>query len=881
MNTATTSKELRKLLAFPTPAAYLGFLLTCLETPELSRRTEVYQQHLSRVYIPRSGTQRLLVSLRCDAERAQQAAYMALANGGTVHKTQSLERDRFHILTVAQLLRAVRLKPMPRPLLRPGRMLVALWGAQPNTLAEFLEYCWNLGLEGLEIAFLRGVRRGTPSHLVKVQAAQRVEAFHAFCESFEGRLERLELYAPLRGERGDSRFYTRWGYRFPAPGLEQLGEFDRDLILLRPQADGKRAATEWITFAPGEINFFRRAYDFVDLELSLEETPLVELHEDVTPPQVPMELAMIARPKSSTIRLWQIDQQIDRQRRTLLDLEQHRASLAAGRWDEVYFAYRFEQVDEESLNPRLVRLLQQRISVLNHYDYAYCQPTSGCPYHLVLANRPQRQMGFSLQTADAVYYQPAAWRRWGLNLFLPLHSELAPQIDDNDALPLLQRILDECDRTTRDELPTLPAAECAAVLWEPGRDGAIEETRIAETVSLLSRFHLLNSFERRVAGQVEQTTRERLTEGVRAARRRVEDELDALTRELLEHIGGRTEKLEHTYTRLEESLQAAEQLVGRVEPRIEEIRKLVLTLPEQWVQFVEGVIELHRSLAQPELLQSDALAKRRLAGRQQLRALAVRGKDLSERAEGHLARFEQEVNQHEQAIVGQQQVQTDLDQLHERATRVTAEIRSLHQRLAQRLDRIRKMERTANRMQREIDQIDDREKQTKQRLAELKPLLAEYQQKAAEIEKTDEDLSHKEQELLQQSQKLAEHRQELAERSRQLAGQLQQIEAYLTTCSARSEEIAEVAKELTEQMDLVAAHSEVIEMWDDRRQAWENHLALERQEEGRWIDRIQDALVDWETEAHVSTAVRKELELAERHLNRAKQLQEKTKGETP
>jgi hypothetical protein len=881
MNTVATSKELRELLAFPSPAAYLGFLLTCLDTPELSRGTEVYQQHLSRVHIPRSGAQRLLVSLRCDVERARQAAYVALANGGTVQKMQPLEREQFHVLTVPQLLRAIRLHSVPRPLLRPGRLLVALWGAHSDALAEFLEHCWNLGLEGIEIAFLRVAHRAAPSHLIRVQASQRVEAFHAFCEGFEGRLEHLELYAPVRGERGDSRFYTRWGYRFPAPGLEQLAELDRELILLRPKGEGKHLATEWITFAEGEINFFRRAYDFVDLELSLDETPLIELHEDVSPPQVPMELAMITRPKSSMIRLWQIDQQIDRQRRALLDLERMRARLAAGQWDEIYFAYRFEQADEQGLNPRLVRLLQQRISTLNHYDYAYCHPKGGCPYHLVLANRPQRQMGFSLQAADAVYYQPASWRRWGLNLFLPLHSELAPQIDDSDALPLLQRILDENDRTSRHDLPVQPAAECAAILWDPGTDGEIAETRITETAPLLSRFHLLNSFQRRVAGQVEQATREQLAEGIQTARRRVEDELDALTRELLEHVGGRTEKLELSYARLEESLQAAERLVSRVEPRIEEIRKLVLTLPEQWVQFVEGVIGLHHSLVKPELLELDALGQRRLASRQQLRALAVRGKDLSARAEAHRAGLEREVVRHEQAIVGQQQIHRDLEQLHERATRVIAEIRVLHQMLAQRLDRIRKMERTANKLQREIDQIDERENQAKQRLVVLKPLLAEYQQKAAEIEKAHEDLSGQEQKLLQQSLELAERREQLAQRTRQLAGQLEQIEAYLATCGARSEEIAQASTELTERLDLVAAHSEAITMWDTQRKSWENHLALEQEEDVRKIDLIQRALADWEAQSQVSATVRQELELAQNHLNKAEELRRKTGSDNP
>ena len=878
MNTVAASKEQRQLLAFPSPAAYIGFLLTCLDTPELSRDTEVYQQHLSRVHVPRAKSRLLLVSMRCDVERARQAANIALANGGTVRKPQPLEPEQFHVLTVPQLLRAIRLHPAPRKSLPPGHVLVALWDAQPAVLAKFLEFAWNLGLEGIEIAFLRAAHRAAPSHLVKVRAMQRVEAFHAFCESFEGR---LELYTPVHGDRRESRFYTLWGYRFPAPGLEQLAELDRELILLRPKGEGKHLATQWITFAAGEINFFRRAYDFVDLELAIEETPLLELHEDVKPPRVPMELAMITRPKTSAIRLWRIDQQIDRQRRALLDLERLRANLAAGKLNEVYFAYRFEQPDEERLNPRLVRLLQQRVSALSHYDYAFCRPQRGRPYHLVLANRPQRQMGFSLQPADAVYYQPAPWRRWGLNLFLPLHSELAPQIDDTDALPLLQRILERSDRTKRRTLPALPAAECAAILWEPGHDGEIEETRIAEAAPLLSHFRLLNSFQRHAAGLVEQATREQLAEGIRAARRRVDDELDALTRELLEHVGGRTEKLERSYTRLEEALQAAQRLVSRVEPRIEEIRQLLLSLPDQWVQFVQEVIELHRSLVEPQLLELDEVTKRRNTSRQQLRALAARGKDLSARAERHRADLENEVVGCEQAIVGNHRIQAELEQLQERATRAIREILALHRQLAKRLERINEMERSADNMQKEIDQIDGREAEAKRRLAELKPLLAEYQRKAVEIEKSHEELSGREQKLLRQSAELAQRREQLTQRSRQLAGQMRQIETCLAACGARGEEIAQASAELTEQLDLVAAHAEAVEMWDTQRKSWENYLALEQEEEARKIDRIQRALAEWEAQDQDLAAVRDGVSQAQARLAKAEASQRKKESQQP
>ncbi|MCY2987387.1 MAG: hypothetical protein NTY19_05915 [Planctomycetota bacterium] len=872
MSTVATTKEDRQLLTFSSTAAYISFLLTCRDTADLGRDTELYQQHLSHVFIPRSGPRDLQVLLRCDAERAQQARHVALANGGTSQPAQSLDRAAFHVLTVSQLLRAIRLQSLPAPTARSGHLLVALWNAKTANLSRFLEYVWNLGSDGVEVAFLRHAGQALPSHIVRIHSLQRPAAFLAFCEGYEGH---LELYAPVRTDRRESRFYTRWGYRFPVPGLEQLCDLDRELVLLRPKEDGKSKGTEWLAFAAGEVNFFRRAFEFVDVQVTLTETPLVQLQEDVSPPSVPIELALVTRPKTATTRLWQVDKQIDKQRRILLDMERLRANLAAGQLEEVYFAYRFEQPDEDYLNPRLARLLQQRIGTLSHYGYAFCRPLHGPPYHVVIANRTQRQLGFSLQLADRVYYQPAAWRGCGVNLFLPLHAELAPQIDDNDALPLLQRILDHSEKTGG---RGADAAECAAILWETGREGEIEETRVSQSTPLLSQFRLLNLFQRRSAREVGQASRNQLAEGLREARQHVEDQLDLLTRELWEYVSGRTAKLETSYHELEEDLQAAELLVARIEPRITEIRQLVLTLPGEWFEFVNAVLALQQSLADPQLAALRELREQRQVGRQQLQALAVCGRDLTATAEKHRELFVGQLAESEPAIAGDRELHEQLEQLHARAMRVFREIRTLHQQYQERFARTKEMEKKANQMQAEIDQIQALEAKVKRRYAELVPLLAEYQQKAVEINNQQEEVTTKEQLLLKQGLEFAQRREELKQRALQLAGQLQQIEVYLNLHAARSEQISTAAAEVTEQLDLARAYREAVEMWETQQKSWENHLATVQEEETRQIARIQSRLDELGTDDQNTAGVREQLDQAQQHLAKAESLRGRRKG---
>lgn len=127
---------------------------------------------------------------------------------------------------------------------------------------------------------------------------------------------------------------------------------------------------------------------------------------------IPLELGPVPKPQAAVRQSRQIDQEIDRVRQSLRELEQSRAKLVGRDRDEVYFAYRFNQHGHEQLNPLLARLLQQRLGTLSHYDYAFCQQENGAEYHLVIADQPSRSVGFAMQLADRIYYQPKQWWCW-------------------------------------------------------------------------------------------------------------------------------------------------------------------------------------------------------------------------------------------------------------------------------------------------------------------------------------------------------------------------------------------------------------------------------------------------------------------------------------
>ncbi|MFV1964629.1 MAG: hypothetical protein ACC628_04345, partial [Pirellulaceae bacterium] len=683
MSTAA-SREVRQLLTFPSTSSYVGFLLTCLEEPAFNPGSEMYEKCLNRVCVRKQGRQTLRIVAGGDPQLVRQLEHMAVANGGKSSPYKGLDRSKFVVLTVSQLMRSVRLQPVSMEGAKFNHLLIGLYDADATVLGDFLKHVWNLGARGVEVAFVKVAGKGAfPSHFVRMYGMRHSDAFHAWCDVIR---TKLEVYTPLRTDRRDNRFYSLWGYRHPVSGIDQLVEVERELVLLRPKANKKPIVTEWVTFKEGTVNFFRKAYEFTELQIELDELPLVELEEDPSENPVPLELAIIRKPKSGPNRIWQIDQQIDRQRRELQDLEMARSRLAAGEHEEVYFAYRFDQDGERELNPRLIRLLQQRIGTLNHYEYAYCEPKRGKPYHLVIANRTQRQMGFSLQPADRVYYQPAEWRQWGVNLYVPLNTELAPRVDSNDALPILQRFL-EASQEVGDEDPD-GIMESAAVIWESVRDERINETRVAQTAPLLSQFRLLNSFQREAAGDVEQATRQELAEGFRAARQRVDVELDNLTRELLEHVGQRAETLQTSFTELDNAVQSAETLLATIEPRVEQVREVILDLPDQWIEFVNRVIELHRAVADPEIAAAVEFREQLNVGRGDLRALAARNRDLSQAVTKHHDSLAGNLTDCDNTLAENARGREELDELLKRATAVFHEIGKMHSQVSARIQRV-------------------------------------------------------------------------------------------------------------------------------------------------------------------------------------------------
>ena len=862
------------ILTFPSPKEYFGFLEICLETPELGRETEIFQKRLSLVRVPRTGKPVVYLSVPDDGALSKRVQEIAVANGAAAQR-QTLDRDQLRKMTDQDLLRAIRLMAGPAPTTGVNHVVVALWGVETTAISSLMDQVWNLGVGGIEVAFLRRAGAESPSHLLKVHGLRRFEAFKAYCEGFAGR---PELYRPVRTDRRDSRFYVKWGYRFPVTGIEQLAELDRELVLLRPKTDERSPAAEWITFAAGEVNFFRRAYEFVDLKIALEDVPLLELQENTDPPAVPVELALINKPTTSGMRVGQIDKQIDRQRRVLFDLERLRENLAAGQMNQMYFAYRFEQAGETELNPRLTRFMQQRISTLIHFDYAFCRPRNGRPYHLIIANRPQGNLGFSMQTADAVYYLPVAWRNYGLRLFLPLHTELAPRIDDNDALPMLQRILDNSDEQAIGDDPMTAWTDCAAILWEAARDDAIDETRVTRAASLLTQFRLLNSYERNVAGAVELNTREGLATGLRAARLRVGDELDAISREVLEHVGQRTDRLEKTCTELEDDLQAAERVVAGIEPQIGKIRELVLSLPDEWGKFVGAVVSLHRQFVEPQLEAVAEMRDRVKLGRADLKALAARGKDLSAAAESHLAGLQQELSDCEQTIAGDQRVHADIERLHVRATRVFREITTMYGRLEKRLKRTEEIEKRCKKMESDINGIKAREMTAEEKQQELKPLLAEWLQKSEEIEKRSEAVAAEEQKLRKQSEILAASRAHLKERSDEISAQLESIETYLRTYADSIDQLEQAGKVVTEELEMTKLHKDAIDDWDKQRGNWESYISGEQVEAKRRIDQIARSLADLEGGDRELGPLRRLIAEAQEHLERVETLRWQTNG---
>jgi DNA repair exonuclease SbcCD ATPase subunit len=478
-------------------------------------------------------------------------------------------------------------------------------------------------------------------------------------------------------------------------------------------------------------------------------------------------------------------------------------------------------------------------------------------------------LDISLQPADRVYYQPAQWRRWGASLFLPWDTELAPRIDTDDAIPLLARILEQADQTPGDGPDSAAVAECVATLWDSGRDGEIVETRVANTVPLLTQYHLLNSFQRNQATDVEQATRQRLAEAVRAARGRVDAQLDGLSKDLLDHAAGRTAKLEAIYSRLEANLTAAEKLADAAEPRVAKVTQFIDNLPRTWLAFVNRVLELHRELMDPQLAAFSEFSGRLTLGRDRLRALAARGRDLAQTAQRQHARFQQSLAECETIIQESDRQIAGIDELSTRTSHVLTQVAEVHGQMDARLERIRQAEEKAQKMQEEIDRIQAREREIKKRLEELRPLYEEHQKKAAELETMRKENDAKERTLQEKCAEIAWQRENVKQRCLQVAAQLEQIETRLAAFAQQTSELDQVSGALQQHVEMIDSHAAVIALWEKKREAWEKYVTDARQNATQQIAQLYQAVDRLLQADETSGKVRACVEAARAELGRA------------
>lgn len=807
-------------LVFPRASAFLNFVLTCAEEPALAPGSDMYERCLDRVSVERKA-QTLHVVAHGPDQLVRLMEQMALANEGTAKPGAALAAERFQTVTIGHLLRAVRLRPVRgQPV---GHMLIVLWGGGSAVLLQCVRHLWEHGARGVEVAFVQPTTAEAPTHCVRAHGLRHA----APMVNWARENGHAELYVPADGGRQEARFYVQLGFEFPAPGLGRLAVPESELVLLRPRE--KTNVPQWLAFAPGQVDFFRKPNELFDVRVALgahddPATRVTELNEDAARVPIPLEVAVVPRPRQGSNQVWVIDGEIDRQRRVVQELEQQRARLASGGAGDVYFAYRFDQKGTDRLNPLLSRFLQQRLATLAYYDYAYCSAGKGQGYHLVVANRTHRQLGFALQSADSVFYQPAAWRQWGVNLFLPGGAELAPRVDSAEAIPLLQALL---EKSAGDGAP---AADFPAILWEPDGSGGLRETRVAKSSPLLDQYRLLNSFQRAVAGEVAAGTRKTMAEALRKAREGVAEELDGLERELLTYYTTRTTAMEEAFTGMETQVKAATELVDLVGPKAAKVSAMVLDLPKEWVGFVNRVIKTHREIADPAMKAAAALADSERLSRDDLKALAARNRDLVAAAHKARERLREQLVECEREVGVGGQLRQEVEELAGRVTELLKEVSAIHARVAKRVERVKKDEEKADKMQKEVDQIGAREEAVKKRLAQLQPLYDEVSKATARVAAQEAEATAKEEAAVARSRTLTLKREELRRRIEAPTARLEAIERDLELIAERSAEVEEAFALLGEEADVLAAHADVVRLWSDQRASWDRHAAARRGE---------------------------------------------------
>ncbi len=824
---------------FRGPKPLIDFLDTTQAEAEMRPGSNLYDQALNRLYLHNSKTLFIRVQAHQDLITRLEAMALSSMGGkqGRIHEDDVVPDDAAEI-SIERLLRMLALK-VAKPGRTAGSLLLALWGASSETLCGVVANLWNLGAAGMELAFLQGhTRHSTPTHLIRVHGLRHIDALHSWVASEK---ETLEIYLRSGRTLGNTEFYILADYQFPVPSLDRLLQINAELVLIRPGTESK--TPEWRTFTAGELRFFRKPHEILDLQASFRELPLLEAVAGEPTQAIPLSLAVIPKPRGADRQYWQIDQELDRCRRTLRELEQKRARLVGRDRDEVYFAYRFQQSSEDGLNPLLVRLMQQRLGTLSGYDHAYCQPKNSAPFHLIIANRSCRALGFALQMADRIYYQPKQWRNWGVNLFLPLDTELAPLIDSNDAIPLLQRILDSTSKLRDDEGDGGDYREWEAILWEPDENGVIYETRVKQKRPLLAQFRLLNSFQNRVARDVDAQTRQRLADALHATRAKLTDNLQEIERDILSYAAREADRIEADFTDMHARLSKADQLMTQLKPQVDEVCTRLLQAPQNWLDFVNLVVRTHRELTQPALDEFQQ-ARRVIVSIQTilLKTLTPRGRNLVAAAQEGVTHLQQRLLEFDQLKDGMLTHFTDLEQLGSRAAVILAEVQRTADQIGDRLQAVRDTEQRISIMQREIAEIHERETVVRDQHERIHTQRVEVETIAAESDKRQTEIRESEAKVTQLTAELGRLKLELNQRGAAASARLGQLAQQLVQVRSQSESMHQLSKEINEQVGFVDRHSEAVTLWQDYRFSWESALTKKCHELSETIGKMEHVL---------------------------------------
>jgi hypothetical protein len=799
-------------LEFATASGLGSFLLTCLELPEFSRGSRIFEDYLRTIYLRPREPRKLHVRVKTAPQVLRTLMQIAAANGGEVRKLREMVEE--YVQTdIPGFLGRVDLQDA-RAVGGGGRMLVALWDCNSQMLRNILLEITGISPGRCEVAFVNRGEAGLPTHLIRLQDIQHGDAVLSWLLS---RKIQIEVYQPYSANE-TGRFWVRRGHRFPMPGLDALSDVPSELILLRPRDNGK---TEWLIFEEGQLNFFRKIHEIMDAQVGPSPLVAIPLREGNADKNLPMELAIVKDEGDLPMRLWELDKRIDHERQKLNELERRRRLLAADKLGDVYFAYRFTQGGDDRLNALLVRFLQQRLSVLASYEYAYCEPTGGAPFHLVIAQRTQRQLGFGIQLADAVYYLPQEFRRWGVNLYLPIGRQLAPAPDTSDAVPLLQRLLEKGERP-----------EAMATLWDELGEGRIGEIRVAETRPLLSEFRVLNSFQRLEARQIAQRTRQALIAGLEKARADVAATCQDMGRDVLTFIAAACEEIETTYASLQFKVRSAKDDLAAREPRVTQVTQFVERIPKTWADFVAAVVGLSHEFAKDAVAAHKALRQEYVFGGQELRAIAACHRDLTAQMDAWRDKLSGDYNAITTDLGTCQKMMEECGEIASRMYDVCVEIRKAYDRLADRLAAIEAKRQQAAAIEAEIDAVETREREVQVRLERLKVIREQMREREEKLKQLLADTQAKETDCASRGAELALAEEQAVGRLCDVRTRLADLEGDLHRIVAESAATAELFEAVEDESSLLRQRAAIVDQWQQHSSRWSQYLETEHRRLG-------------------------------------------------